>query len=38
MILSSIVSGASCLFTKKNEQRTGASVTAINRAPQMANA
>ena len=38
MILSSIVSGASSLFTKKYEQRTGASVTAIKRAPQMAKA
>ena len=38
MIRSSIVSGASCLFTKKYEHRTGARVTAISRAPQIANA
>src|SRR5208282_5236509 len=38
MILSSNVSVAVVLFAKKYEQRTGARVTAIRRAPQMAKA
>ena len=38
MILSRKVSCASALLTKRNEQSTGASVTARSRAPQMAKA
>ena len=33
-----IVSVSSVLFTKRNEQRTGASVTASSRAPKIAKA